>query len=185
MTLQEWTARLIDGTAPKAIGDMPKAMRECKDTAERAAFLVAYRDAIKRDTPDGSALETLSGNIGYLSDTGDLPMSWTDAVRVAFPKAARTLMADAVAHGNDYGRKITDNVVKMIAAADKQQRQRYCTMNDYLFIANPGDTVDDVCAGFFIDGMMHSFRHHARRRFGQEFARIGEKIFDLIADRDA
>jgi hypothetical protein len=163
---------------------MPKAMRECKDTGQRAAFLMAYRNAIKRDTPESIALETLSSNIGYLADNGALPMSWADAVRMAFPKEARTLLANAVAHENDYGRKITDNVLKMIAAADKTQRQRYCTMNDYLFIANPGDTIDDVCAGFFIDGMISSFRIYARRRFEREFAQIGGKIFDLIADRD-
>lgn len=184
MTLQEWTAGMIDGTAPKAIGDMPTAMRNCTDTDARAAFLVAYRESIKRKTPNECSYETLASNLGYMASEWEIPASWAKAVRLAFPKVDRPLAANSVAHENEYGRKITDNVLKMIAAADKTQRQRHCTMNDHTFIANPGDTIEEVYAEFAVENMISSFHHAARRRFGHEFAKIGEKIFDLIADRD-
>lgn len=184
MTLQEWTERLIDGSAPKAISDMPNAMRACKDPAARAAFLVAYRDAIKRDTPDGCSFEVLGSNLDYIGSEYDLPMSWGSAVRLAFPKVDRPRDDKAISHDNEWGRKIIDNVRKMIAAADKAQRQHVCVMNEHPFIANPGDTVDDVCAEFFLEGMIYRFKGNARRRFGQVFATFGEQLFDLIGDRD-
>lgn len=184
MTLEQWTAALADGSAPKTISDMPRAMRECSDTKVRAAFLVAYRDAIKRDVPNECPYETLSSNIDYTASEWNLPMSWSNAVRLAFPKIERPLAENSLAYPNEWGRKITDTAAKMLRLAKKEGRQYHTVMNDHLFVANPDDTLDEVCSEFFIEGMISRFRYHARRRFGQAFADLGEKLFDLMGGRD-